>query len=216
MKRFFSVLLALLMLIAVPLGASAEIAIDTDELIMEFLESLLGSESHVAGTPSFIKTNNSTLTFYILSSGEANVSYSISLDADNTQGAKAEFYIEKNLWGIFWDRLDYKWTDTFTDRYHANSFTVNVAEEGLYRVVMTVDTGDDKYTSKAETEYKKDYVFGDVNNDSKLTAADARLVLRYSARLENSAVIAKKGDMNADGKVNAADARILLIRAASR
>lgn len=207
---------ALVMLFLISVGASAEIIFDTDTFINEMLDDLLGGKSKLAGTPSFIKTNNSTLTFYILSSGEANVLYSISLDADNTQGAKAEFYIEKNLWGFFWDRLDYKWTDTFNDRYHVNSFTVNVAEEGLYRVIMTVDTGDDNYTSKAETEYKKDYVFGDVNNDSKVTAADARLVLRYSARLEKSSVILARGDVNADGKVNAADARILLIYSASR
>ena len=52
---------------------------------------------------------------------------------------------------------------------------------------------------------------GDVNNDGKITAADARIILRVSAKLdkldnEKLAV----ADMNVDGKITAADARTVL------
>lgn len=67
------------------------------------------------------------------------------------------------------------------------------------------------YPVKCFTEYTP----GDVNQDGKVTAADARLALRYSAKLQmltNAQM--KAADANADGKVTAADARILLRYAA--
>lgn len=51
----------------------------------------------------------------------------------------------------------------------------------------------------------------DVNCDAKITAADARLALRHSARLEKLDDIQfKAADVNEDGKVTAADARLIL------
>ena len=58
------------------------------------------------------------------------------------------------------------------------------------------------------------YMLGDVNLDGKITAADARLALRISAKLENypaaDSDVFKNSDVNADGKITAADARIIL------
>lgn len=57
------------------------------------------------------------------------------------------------------------------------------------------------------------YIFfmQDVNCDAKITAADARLALRHSARLEKLDDIQfKAADVNEDGKVTAADARLIL------
>lgn len=67
------------------------------------------------------------------------------------------------------------------------------------------------YPVKCFTEYTP----GDVNQDGKVNAADARLALRYSARLQSltNAQI-KAADADADGKVTATDARILLRYAA--
>ena len=56
---------------------------------------------------------------------------------------------------------------------------------------------------------------GDVTGDDKITAADARLVLRASAKLEtldeNQLIIA---EVTGDGKISAADARLILRAAA--
>lgn len=49
---------------------------------------------------------------------------------------------------------------------------------------------------------------GDVNGDGRVTAADARLVLRAAVGLDASDPA--RMDMNADGKVSAADARLVL------
>lgn len=55
----------------------------------------------------------------------------------------------------------------------------------------------------------------DVNCDAKITAADARLALRCSAKLEELSVISfYAADVNADEKVTAADARLILRKAA--
>ena len=50
-------------------------------------------------------------------------------------------------------------------------------------------------------------VIGDTNNDGKVTAADARLVLRQSAKLDTDSLVC---DVTNDGKTTAADARMIL------
>ena len=56
---------------------------------------------------------------------------------------------------------------------------------------------------------------GDVNMDGKLNAADARLVLRVSARLEElTDEILSIGDVTGDNKITAADARTILRKSA--
>lgn len=74
--------------------------------------------------------------------------------------------------------------------------------------------------SESETGNENDAVFneadfGDVNSDKKINAADARLLLRCAAELENvTSYILLHGDFNADGKITSADARIALRLAA--
>ena len=58
------------------------------------------------------------------------------------------------------------------------------------------------------------YKLGDVNLDGKVTAADARLVLRMAAHLEPypeaDSVVFKNADVNGNGRITAVDARIIL------
>ena len=59
-------------------------------------------------------------------------------------------------------------------------------------------------------------VKGDINNDKKVTAADARGILRVAAGLQKLFGQAKKNaDVNNDGKITAADARDALRDAAN-
>jgi len=56
-----------------------------------------------------------------------------------------------------------------------------------------------------------EYMLGDVNGDNKVTASDARLALRISAKLEAATDIQlKAADLNGDGKVTASEARRIL------
>ncbi|MBR3767935.1 MAG: N-acetylmuramoyl-L-alanine amidase [Clostridia bacterium] len=54
-------------------------------------------------------------------------------------------------------------------------------------------------------EYKVSVIVGDVDGDGKVTASDARSILRASVGLEEVPV--ETGDINADGKITAEDAR---------
>ena len=57
---------------------------------------------------------------------------------------------------------------------------------------------------------------GDVNGDGKVTAADARLILRVAANLDKETdEIKAYGDIDNNGKIKASDARIILRVAAS-
>ena len=52
---------------------------------------------------------------------------------------------------------------------------------------------------------------GDLNNDGKVTAEDARIALRIAAKLENATAYQMKvGDLNKDGKISAMEARYIL------
>ena len=56
---------------------------------------------------------------------------------------------------------------------------------------------------------------GDVNHDGKVTAADARSILRIAAKLESAdGQTADNADVNDDGVVTAEDARLALLKAA--
>ncbi len=82
--------------------------------------------------------------------------------------------------------------------------------------VSTVEPASDEETTGKEEESKEpttaDYlIMGDLNNDGKVTAEDARIALRIAAKLENaSAYQMKVGDLNKDGKISAMEARYIL------
>ncbi|MBR5232572.1 MAG: bacterial Ig-like domain-containing protein [Clostridia bacterium] len=58
---------------------------------------------------------------------------------------------------------------------------------------------------------KLDFMIGDVNGDGKISAADARIVLRSSAKLQSLADnYLAAADVNKDKKITAADARVIL------
>ena len=81
--------------------------------------------------------------------------------------------------------------------------------------VFNMDTQDSGLIYTVNTTYSAfdwaDRVMGDANYDGRVDAADARTVLRRSARLEGWAdEDFKFSDVNGDGEITAADARLLL------
>ena len=86
-----------------------------------------------------------------------------------------------------------------------------IGKDGLMRQKCTRcgDVLDEKIVPALVEKPKN--TLGDVNNDGKVTAADARLVLRMSAKIDSySDEQIAYLDLNKDGKITAADARILL------
>ncbi len=84
-------------------------------------------------------------------------------------------------------------------------------DDGTVQGDMTVYTCSACGETKSEKYENGESVLGDVNADGKVNAADARIVLRASAKLTqlNGNEILS-ADVNGDGKVNASDARIIL------
>ena len=89
--------------------------------------------------------------------------------------------------------------------------TVKVAtftEEGLAeRVCATCSEKESKAIEKLA------YLLGDANLDGQITAADARIILRISAKLEtleDNKIAVENIDVNFDGTVSASDARTVL------
>jgi len=82
------------------------------------------------------------------------------------------------------------------------TYTLNADGTEMYAIaVFTLNT------KKADGGILK----GDVNGDGKVTASDARLALRISARLESAdSRMISAGDINGDGKITAAEARRIL------
>ncbi|MBQ6018834.1 MAG: dockerin type I repeat-containing protein [Clostridia bacterium] len=85
--------------------------------------------------------------------------------------------------------------------------------KGLFKKIVCAATA--AVTALGVSTVCASAVLGDINDSGKANAADARLLLRYSAKLEtlDEAHLAL-ADYNCDGKVNSADARILLRAAA--
>ena len=67
---------------------------------------------------------------------------------------------------------------------------------------MTLKFGTHEYTV---------IIKGDASPDGKITASDARVVLRIAAKLENPDEVTKESaDINSDGKVTSSEARSVL------
>lgn len=86
---------------------------------------------------------------------------------------------------------------------------------GTYSIYIV---GDGKTFDPAKADasftYEAGYTLGDVNNDGKINALDAILILRAAVDLTNlNDVQEKAADMNGDGRVNALDAIEVLIKA---
>lgn len=96
----------------------------------------------------------------------------------------------------------YNSTVTYTGRYDIWQYTSSATIEGL----------------NGKFDFNRSYVSflkGDVNNDGKVTAADARTILRAASKLEElNASQRENADMNNDGEITAADAREALRRSA--
>ena len=94
-----------------------------------------------------------------------------------------------------------------------------VPEEGSSNAVVPEEPSSNAVVPDEPTEKPSEPVIpvahklGDVNNDGRVSAADARLALRQAVGLENYAADSaefKAADVDANGKVTAYDARMIL------
>lgn len=95
--------------------------------------------------------------------------------------------------------------------------TIAFSQEGTYKIFCSIKDSEGTIVSAFSDEITVSAMkLGDVDGNGKIAAADARLTLRHSAKIENltnGGIIA--ADVNRDGTVNAADARNILRCAAN-
>lgn len=95
--------------------------------------------------------------------------------------------------------------------------TFVLSQEGTYKIFCTVKDSSNTIVSAFSSEIIVfEMMAGDADGDGKITAGDARIVLRYSAGMDKpqeNAILAC--DVNKDGKITASDARTILRCAAN-
>ena len=93
----------------------------------------------------------------------------------------------------------------------ADETTTEAAEVETDADVEETETTTVAAVEESSEDEEPAYRLGDVNFDGKITAADARLALRISAKLDvPSDVVFIVADVVTDGKIEAADARLIL------
>lgn len=200
MKRFVCLFLILTLIFSACVTANAQ----------ENLDSFVPF-----GVVQFSNIESSSLSFFVSDNGQANIQYSVSVKSGVGQ-VIVKTYIEKRFLGIFWSRVnigtkDNEWTDKFNKRFFVGSHTAQLSESGTYRAAIEILVGSDILKKYAEFQYDVNGLNGDVNADGRITAADARLVLRFAAKLQKYTQLQeKKSDMNDDGRITSADARLIL------
>ena len=98
------------------------------------------------------------------------------------------------------DGSGYVKADTF---YRNGYLWIETDHIGVYAIVDE--------SEKIERPVEPEYVLGDANGDGKVTAADARTVLRASARIDTlEGTLFLAADVNSDTKITASDARKIL------
>ena len=97
----------------------------------------------------------------------------------------------------------------YTDKGSVSGIAAEYTDLSICYIDFPTFISDNGYntTPNINTEIKK----GDVNSDGKVTATDARLTLRISAKLDEPSEQQKMtADVNNDSKITATDARIIL------
>lgn len=210
MKRIVALLICILTVFGCSLSAFAENYSDA-----EISESLPSTTAPVqdSAKPNYTNINNIGITFYVIN-GRACASYYVS---SQKNGVTVSVKIEKRTLGFIWVDVSEEKQEKTDKKYLSGSYSVPVSDSGVYRVAVEAKSGGEKVTKTATFEYDDKILMGDANSDGVIRANDARLILRFSAKLQYffSKEQKKVCDIDKDGYVTAADARIALRMSAS-
>ena len=198
MKRIISIMLALVLMLLCGICACAEEENSTVE-IMPTTEM---------GIPQFSYIQHISVTFYV-ANGKASASYLVSVSGK--RDIDIDIVIEKKTLGFIWADVAKSAVSVKNVQYYSGDFNADVSGSGEYRVRISAKVNGEKAEKTVGFTYDESIFLGDVNGDGRITAYDARLVLRYSAKMESFTEKQKVfADINSDGKITASDARIVL------
>ena len=201
MKRILCVIMALCMLFVFSvISYGEEMSATEDDQIEHTKDSAIPD-----ARPEYDAINNINITFYIIG-GKAYISYIVS---SAEKGINISVQLFEGL--VFHKEIGAVHKNYSDDKYISGQCVVPVNESGYYFVKVNVVSGEDDAVTKVSYNYDSKIFMGDVDANGIITAADARKILRYSARLEDySETVFRLGDVDVNGVVTAADARIVL------
>lgn len=215
MKKIFSLLLSLIMLVAMCVSVFANYIGPFDGIDM------------TSGVNPVVKLINGNKFQYIIyarnmqgmTNGDFTLTCAENLElvaVEETGNYDMSFYSYKE--GTV--KISYLYNDENTE-YTVKMFVLTFAYEGeaIYPNLIVTNLAGTFIKSVAEVQVfdeRTDILSGDVDENGRVNAADARAVLRHSANLEElPAESLAAANVNGDSVVNAADARIILRIAAS-
>lgn len=163
------------------------------------------------------------LNLYIVTKPVAVTDMCFSFDSWKGSGA-ATVALSPNeygitLWADLFESLSCKGEEIDRENYSISNFTSTPIIMLKEEYVKTFAPGEYYFTADFKNikgvmlklTIPESYTPGDVNSDGQITAQDARLVLRASAKLEQlNAAQTLAADINNDGNVYANDARTIL------
>lgn len=164
---------------------------DTIQGISQIKSRIASGDGVVIGVkvyPDFDAVSSSNQVYDTIS-GTSRGNHAICLVGYNNSKNAFKFI---NSWGDSWGIGGYGWIS-----YNlVNSASVNVHGSGI-GYILNLTTSDN-------------YIMGDINKDGKVNSTDARLALRYAAKLETpTAEQFALADVNGDAKVNSTDAQLI-------
>ncbi len=201
MKKIIAVILCFICLSGLGINAGAE-------SLSELQQSTTCAPTTCA---PWMLIESINITFFVSQNGRANVTYNVTANSDQID---VTVYVEKKNKLLGWTQVGDAENLKTEKRYINGTYSVPVSSEGEYRAVIIVVPAESKYETAKRTAgftYDKTGFVGDVNSDGVVNAIDARLALRFAARLEKYTDAQKKlCDVNGDRKITSADARHIL------
>lgn len=199
MKKFISILLSCLLLFSHMIVVFAE---TTDEYECETIVP-----STVPVIPETLSFRHASATFFV-SDGIAYVTYSVTADGKNID---VSILIEKKTMGIFWANIGKTECKSGNKPYMTGDYSVKSDGNGEYRATVLFERGSEKLAKTIYFSYDDINLIGDVDGNGVIRAADARLALRFSAKIQKyNQAQSERADVNCDGRVTASDARVIL------
>jgi len=157
--------------------------------------------------PQTSSIQNINITFFV-SDGKAYVSY---FCAATVNDISVNVVFEKKTLGRFWVNIGDEYQQKTDKKYLSGSCSVPVDGSGEYRVTVRFNVAGEKMKKIAIYEYNENILMGDANSDGVITSNDARLILRFSAKLEKFSNQQKNiCDIDKNEAITAGDARIVL------
>ena len=207
MKKIICILLCLIIIAFSLINAAAEEKIIYFKNDSGEIESEVTDGASCGGNPNFSDINSISITFYIVN-GKAYASYSVSTRTDCID---IIIKLQKQQFEFLWSDINDAITDHSNKKYITGSYSTAVNDSGTYRILLEIKVNGETYKTEALFEYDKNKVYGDAVADGVIRANDARLILRYSAKLEKFTEKQKNlCDIDNNGIISAADARIAL------